>query len=242
MCYLLLGEDSEVGHLWWCHASDKIVERLWVIQRLWFSEMICTGSFLTWDFLIPSSPKHPTPAVTWSALCGVVSGATKSKAYLWSHDHSQGFKIVPRFGFADFGGWGVLAGNWRLEILRIDIKNTIWWTSLASQFFFEWWSDQQKLNLSQFFQDLPFFWSLVANSSLVPLYWSLVDFCSGFLQSLLWEACWTRDFMGSSTSLVKPRNPRIDFETSQFNIYLLQVFPKNSIATKIDHLVMLSSS
>lgn len=122
MCYLLLGEDSEVGHLWWCHASDKIVERLWVIQRLWFSEMICTGSFLTWDFLIPSSPKHPTPAVTWSALCGVVSGATKSKAYLWSHDHSQGFKIVPRFGFADFGGWGVLAGNWRLEILRIDIK------------------------------------------------------------------------------------------------------------------------
>lgn len=122
MCYLLLGEDSEVGHLWWCHASDKIVERLWVIQRLWFSEMICTGSFLTWDFLIPSSPKHPTPAVTWSALCGVVSGAKKSKAYLWSHDHSQGFKIVPRRGFADFGGWGVLAGNWRLEILRVDIK------------------------------------------------------------------------------------------------------------------------
>ena len=121
MCYLLLGEDSEVGHLWWCHESDKNCWKI-VIQRLWFSEMICTGSFLTWIFWHQVLQSIPTPAVTSSALCGVVSGAKKSKAYLWSHDHSQGFKIVPRFGFADFGGWGVLAGNWRLEILRVDIK------------------------------------------------------------------------------------------------------------------------
>lgn len=169
-----------------------------IVESLWFkglkSEMLCTGSFFDMDFLIPSSPNHPTPAVTWSAF------AVESKAYLWSHDHSQGFKIAPRFVLWIFGGWGVLAGNW--------------WTSQAPQFF-EWWMDQQKLNLSQFFQVF-FFESLVANSSLVPLYWSLVDFCSGFLQSLLWEACWTKDFMGFSSSVVKPKKRRIDLETSQF--------------------------
>lgn len=150
-----------------------------VIQRLWFSEMICTGSFLTWIFWHQVLQSIPTPAVTSSALCGVVSGAKKSKAYLWSHDHSQGFKIVPRFGFADFGGWGVLAGNWRLEILRVDIKKQhLVDFSSFSVFFFEWWSDQQKLNLSQFFQVLPFyFWitcgEFQSSSTLVEFGWFL---------------------------------------------------------------------
>ena len=44
----------------------------------------------------------------------------------------------------------------------------------------------------------------------------------------------TRDFMGFSSYVVKPKNRRIDFETSQFT-FSASGYPKNSIASRVDH-------